>query len=81
MIPDETDRRGRQLLAGDVRVGDVVLLENGDSARISAMAPIREARVYQISLSGPNHVYLTNGIWSHNKLTVPSWPTSGVPQP
>jgi hypothetical protein len=77
MVPDAADSRGRQVPASELAVGESVLLQNGSTAVIADIQSIGEQAVYLISLVGPNHVYVTNGLWSHNKLTPvdpPPWP-------
>ncbi len=77
MVPDATDLRGRQVAASELNLGDSVLLQNGSTAEIADIQSIGDQPVYLISLVGPNHVYVTNGLWSHNKVTVPdppAWP-------
>ena len=77
MVPDATDLRGRQVAASELNLGDSVLLQNGSTAEIADIQSIGDQPVYLISLVGPNHAYVTNGLWSHNKVTVPdppAWP-------
>ena len=61
----------------ELTIADSMLLEDGTRVAIHSIAPMPAGPVVQISLAGPHHVYLTDGIWSHNK-TIPPWPPWGI---
>jgi len=59
--------------AKDLLTGDRLLVSDGGTAVITDISELPAGPVVRISMEGPNHKYLTEGIWSHNK-SVPLWP-------
>ena len=59
--------------ASDLTEADSLLLEDGSQTQVTRISPLPAGPVLQISLAGPHHVYLTDGLWSHNK-GIPQWP-------
>jgi hypothetical protein len=68
--------QGRRTVVSDLTLTDRLLLEDGTKIALRSMVREPDGTVVQISLSGPEHLYLSEGLWSHNKA-IPAWP--GVP--
>jgi hypothetical protein len=65
--------------ASALTLGDRLLREDGEPVALAAILPGSAGEVMQVSLAGPHHLYLSEGLWSHNKATPPpwSWPPAG----
>jgi hypothetical protein len=59
--------------AADLSISASLALQDGRRDPIASIAAAGDMEVVQISLRGPNNLYLAEGFWSHNKLTT-DWP-------
>jgi hypothetical protein len=73
MVAAEGQTQGRRTVVSALTLADRLLTEEGTSVGIRAMVRRPEGEVVQISLAGPCNLYLSEGIWSHNKQ-IPLWP-------
>jgi hypothetical protein len=73
MVADELQPMGVVRRASDLSLTDRLLLEDGALAAIDSISVAPAGSVVLIVMAGPNHVYLSDGLWSHNKVT-PVWP-------
>jgi hypothetical protein len=59
---------------------DRLLREDGEPVKLAAILPDTPGEVIQVSLAGPHHLYLSDGLWSHNKEFPRdpwAWPPAG----
>ncbi len=77
MVADPTLPQGRRRVASELTMEDRLLQEDGTPVALRKITPQADGPVIQISLSGPEHLYLSEGLWSHNKIGI-AWP---VPPP
>ncbi len=57
----------------DLTMNRSLQLQYGEADAIVDIRSVGDGPVYQLYLAGPNHVYLSSGIWSHNKSGA-AWP-------
>jgi hypothetical protein len=74
MVYEETCVSGRRVCVSSLTLADRLLLADGTAIAIVALIPQPEGEVIQLSLSGPHHLYLSEGLWSHNKTGGAVWP-------
>jgi hypothetical protein len=78
MAADPDLLQGRRTVVSALTLNDRLLLEDGTPVALAAIAREPDGAVVRISLSGPEHLYLSEGLWSHNKIGL-SWPSGIVP--
>jgi len=80
MIDADAKPAGRRTTASALTTGERLLLEDGTPVSLVAVLSGSPGEVIRLSLAGPHHLYLSEGLWSHNKQqgTGPTtWPTPG----
>ena len=79
MVADAQRVQGRQKAASTLTLSDRLLREDGTPVCLVAIEIEPAGEVIRISMSGPHHVYLSEGLWSHNAKVAPgwTWPPSG----
>jgi hypothetical protein len=75
MVADPDQAQGRRTRATALTLVDRLLDEDGTSVRLVAMTVEPAGEVIGLLLSGPHHVYLSEGLWSHNREKFP-WPAT-----
>jgi hypothetical protein len=78
MAADPDLPQGRRIVVSELTLSDRLLLEDGTAVALTAIAREPDGAVVRISLSGPEHLYLSEGLWSHNKLAI-QWPSGIIP--
>jgi hypothetical protein len=73
MVADPELPQGRRTVVSDLTPTDRLLREDGMSVGLQSMVRQPDGLVIQLSQSGPEHLYLSEGLWSHNK-DMPDWP-------
>ncbi|MCW3099196.1 MAG: hypothetical protein JWL77_4814 [Chthonomonadaceae bacterium] len=73
MVADPELPQGRCTVVSELTLSDRLLREDGTAVGLRAMVREPDGLVIQISLLGPGHLYLSDGLWSHNKNN-PVWP-------
>jgi hypothetical protein len=73
MIADVLSTNGVVKRVSDLTLSDSLLLGDGTPAPIVSISVAPSGRVVRVVMTGPNHIYLADGLWSHNKAT-PVWP-------
>ena len=78
MVADASLPQGKRTVVSTLTLDDRLLSEDGTAIVLRSMTREPDGTVIQISLSGPEHLYLSEGLWSHNKAIQP-WPGAAAP--
>jgi len=67
MVYSASEKQGRQILVTRITLDDALISSKGEPDAVQKIERTQPSSVIEISLEGPHHVYLSDGVWSHNK--------------
>ena len=76
MVADPALPQGRRRVVSALTLADCLLQADGTPVALQSMVREPDSPVLLISLVGPEHIYLSEGLWSHNSAKVPQLPIS-----